>query len=300
MYPLTNSEMASFLNCRRGWYIRYYRRLARLTHSSLPTIGTMYHHGLERYYSTGDTEVAGMIRAEGAELLEQFPDSADRILKDVEYAAIMLEGYFEWLEETGADIGLSVIGAERTVEVPLEGTPYTLRGKIDAQLRRDVDGALLQLEHKTTGNLTDIPRYAQSAPQFLTYDLLAFLDAKRGEGQATDGVIVNMAKRVKRTQKATPPFYGRHEVRHNLDELRAHWKHVVRLGYEIDDTRKALDQGASHHTVCPPNVSRNHTFTCDCASITAMFDDGSDVEGFLAEAYEEHDPYERYADEEVA
>ena len=295
--PLTNSEMAAFTNCRRGWYLTYYRCLVRGTHQSLPSIGNMYHHGLEHYYNTGDTEVAEMIRAEGAELLEKYPDEGARILKDVEIAAIMLEGYFEWLEEEGADVGLTLIGAERSVEVPLEGTEFTLRGKIDAQLSRESDGALLQLEHKTTANLTDIPRYAQSAPQFLTYDLLAYIESKMGSGQATDGVILNMAKRVKRTQKATPPFYARHEVRHNVEELRAHFRHVVSIGREIQRVSEALDNGASHQDWCPPSISRNHTFMCSCAPVTAMFDDGSDLEGFLADVYEKFDPYERYQEE---
>ena len=297
---LTNSEMMAFTTCRRGWFIRYYRRLQRATHYSLPTIGNMYHHGLEHYYKLGDTDVAQMIRNEALALAEQFPADGEQVYRDAEMASIMLEGYFEWLEETGADAGLNVIGAEESVEIELMGTPYKLRGKIDARLQRESDGALLQLEHKTTGDLTAIPKYAQSAPQFLTYDLLAFLKAKEEGVDATDGVIINMARRVKRTSRAKPPFYGRHEVRHNVDELRSHWRHVVAIGRGIERTRKALDAGASHHDVCPPSVTRNHTFSCECAPITSMFDDGSDIEGYLTEFYVEFDPYARYDEEEAA
>lgn len=302
MFALTNSEMASFMSCRRGWYITYYRRLRRrYDRESLPTIGNMYHHGLQEYYERGQENVPQLIRAEALALCERYPADAAEVYKDAEMAAIMLEGYFQWLEEEGADVGYRVVGAEQSVEVPLANTPFTLRGKIDTVLEREVDGAWLQLEHKTTANLTDIPRYAQSAPQFLTYDLLAFLRAREeGEGRATDGVIVNMAKRVKRTVRAKPPFFARHEVRHNVEELRAHWRHVVGIGRDIERVREALDAGVTHHEVCPPAVNRNHTFSCRCAPLTAMFDDGSDVEGFLAESYEEHDPYERYMEEEAA
>ena len=296
MPALTNSEMAAFTNCRRGWWLRYYRQLQRRhEYSSLPSVGNFYHIGLEAYYNMGETNVTQLALNYAEEMIRETPDLSAQIMKDVELAVIMLEGYFEWLEETGSDVGLKIIGAEQAVEVPLEGTQLRLRGKIDTRMEREVDGAWLQLENKTVGNLTDIPKYAQGAPQFLTYDLLAFLKAREEkEGRATDGVILNMARRVKRTASAKPPFYARHEVRHNVHELRAHWKHVVAVGTEIQSVRAKLDAGAEHHDICPPTVSRNHTWSCPCAPITTMFDDGSDVEGFLAETYEEHDPWARY------
>lgn len=296
MQPLTNSEMAAFMNCKRGWWLTYYRQLRRIKDwASLPSIGTMYHNALEVYYRTGETDVADMIRARTDELVLDYPDLEKEIRKDGELAAVMVEGYFDWLEETGADSGLKIVGAEEAVEVALAGTPYTLRGKIDARLEREADGAWLQLEHKTVQNLGDIPKYAQSAPQFLTYDLLAFLMAKdEGVGRPTDGLLINMARRVLRSARANPPFYARHEVRHNIDELRAHFRHVVAIASEIDRTRQRLDAGEAHHDVVPPTSGRNHLYSCKCAPVTTMFDDGSDAEGYLADFYEQHDPWERY------
>lgn len=154
----------------------------------------------------------------------------------------------------------------------------------------------MQLEHKTVGNFTDLPRVAQSSPQFLTYDLLAYLT--KPDGVPTDGVILNMLRRVKRTARAKPPFYMRHEVRHNVNELRAHWRHCVAIGWQISGAREALDAGADHHDVCPPSVDRSHSWACSCAPLGAMLDDGSDVEGFLSELYEVYDPMERYGEKE--
>lgn len=298
MQPLTNSEMAAFMNCRRGWYITYYRRLKKTRdYASLPSIGTMYHKGLELYYNEGRTDGPEIISAEAAELMSLYPELADQISKDAEKTAIMLEGYFDWVEETGADEGLTVIGAEQGVEVVLGETGYRLRGKIDTRLEREADGAWLQLENKTVGDLVSIPQYAQSAPQFLTYDLLAFLLAREEGGRATDGVILNMAKRVRRTKAAKPPFYARHEVRHNVDELRNHYRHVVAIGGMIEASHVALDSGASHHEVCPPKIDRNHVWSCACQPVTEFMDDGSDFEPFLAEMYEPFDPLERYKEE---
>jgi hypothetical protein len=255
---------------------------------------------LEGYYNNGIEDPASYVLTTAAQQVEEFPEIADQIMKDAELAAIMAEGYIEWLEETGADVGLKVIGAECQVEVPLGTTPYTLRGKIDTRLEREADGAWLQLEHKTVGNLTDLPKYAQSNPQFLTYDLLSYLKAQEEGDRATDGVILNMARRVKRTAKAKPPFYARHEVRHNVDELRAHFRHVVAIGREIEQVWNALDGGTSHHDVCPPAIDRNHLWYCSCAPITTMFDDGSDVESYLEDLYEDYNPFARYDEEEAA
>jgi hypothetical protein len=293
---LTNSEMSQFLNCRRGWWLSYYRGLRLKDHapSKAIIVGSLFHSGLELFYRGEEPDVVvEHVRALVEKLLNDYPGDRD-IADAVEVALIILEGYFPWVAE-GHDADYVVLGSEQTVEVKLPDTPFRLRGKIDAPIRREADGAKLQLEHKTVGNFTDLPRIAQSHPQFLTYDLLAHLKERQDGGEVrTDGVLLNMAKRVKQTSRAKPPFYARHVVRHNLDELRAHFRHVVSVGHDIEQVRAALDGGHEHHDICPPRITRDHTWSCPCSGVTQMFDDGSDVEGFLAEFYETYDPWERY------
>ncbi len=295
MNPLTSSEMSSWQTCQRGWWLTYYRCLRPVRdYAPLASVGTLYHKGLQMYYEDGvaSEEMLQLLRNDAEALLMEYPDYGEQILKDTELAAIMLEGYFEWVEENSADVGLKVIGVEEMVEVPVG--PYTLRGKIDARMEREFDGAWLQLEHKTSGDLTSIPKGAQTNPQFLTYDLLAFLKAKEEGGRATDGIIVNIARRVKRTPRAKPPFYARHEVRHNVDELRAHYKHVAAIGDQIAFARLQLDSGGEHHKIVPPSAGREHQWKCACAPLGAMFDDGSAAEDYLEELWEPYDPLERY------
>lgn len=294
---LTSSEMRQWQTCQRGWWLSSYRGLRRKQHiPSLPNVGNLVHDGLEAYYNSELENPADLVAEKRDKLIADFPDYAEQVTQDAALAAIMLEGYVDWAAAEGVDYGLEIIGAEQSVEA--EVGPYTLLGKIDARVRRESDGALLQLEHKTCGNLTDHPKWAQSNPQFLTYDLLAFMT--KPDGVPTDGVIVNMLRRVKRTPRAKPPFYGRHEVRHNVDELRAHYTHVVGIGNQIAAARQQLDAGYDPQLICPPAPSRNHTWSCECAVLGAMFDDGSDVEDYLSEFYEQHDPLARYAPEEEA
>jgi RecB family exonuclease len=287
--------MRAWQTCQRGWYLSYYRKLRRVYDApKLPNIGTFFHGVLERYYNGEDPNPNQWIVDMMEPLIEKYPDYSADIQEAGTMAAIMSEGYFEWLEESGEDANLEVEGAEVGVETDVG--PYKLRGKIDARVRRRTDGALLQLEHKTVGNLSDHPKWARQNPQFLTYDLLSFMT--KPDGVPTDGILLNMARRVKRTPRAKPPFYGRYEVRHSVEELRKHYEHVVGIGDQITKAHQRLDAGESHHVVCPPAPSRAHLWSCACAPLGSMPDDGSDVEAYLEEFYEWHDPMERYGDKE--
>ncbi len=292
---LTQSELAAFDRCERKWWLGWYRKLRRRdVFDRLPGIGTFVHAGLEAYYDGRTRDPLEVVRERATATIENLPEHAEAIADAAGLAGIMLEGYMEWLHESGEDVGLMFDGAERKVEAALKPSPYILRGKIDATFVRERDGARVQLEHKTVGNLTDLPKIAQANFQFLTYDLLAYLKAMEGDGTRTDGVLLNMLRRVKRTAQAKPPFYKRHEVRHNTQELRNHWKHVVELARRQDAAIARLDAGEDHHNAAPKSWERSCSYSCDFYAVCPLLDDGSDAEGFLAAEYEEHDPLERY------
>ncbi len=292
MLLLTSSEMKTWLNCQRGWWLSHYLCMRRKHEmSSLPSVGNHVHAGLEAYYCGDVGRPSDLVSKRANSMLTEFPELSTQISKDAELSTIMLDGYIDWAAETGADSDLEFVAAEQTVEV--EVGPFHLRGKIDSRFRQKSDGALIMLEHKTCGNLSDHPVWAQSNPQFLTYAMLAMMT--KPDGVRTDGLTVNMLRRVKRTVKAKPPFYGRHAVRHTADELRSHYKHVVAIGTQIANARARLDAGEEHHLVCPPNFNRNHAWGCACAGLDSLPDDATaDLKGFLQDYYEVHDPNERY------
>jgi PD-(D/E)XK nuclease superfamily len=292
---LTSSEMSQWLKCQRGWWLTYHRKLRRKNdYSSLPTVGNLVHDGLQRYYEGKLERPSDLVAQKASLLLAEHPELEVQISKDAELATVMLDGYLEWVAEEGVDSDLEFVAAEQTVEVQVG--PYRLRGKIDARFRRKYDGALVMLEHKTCGNLSDHPVWAQSNPQVLSYDMLAMMT--KPEGVRTEGVIINMLRRVKRTPRAHPPFYGRHWVPHNPDELRSHYKHVVGIGRQIENARAQLDAGADHHYVTVPNFNRNHSWSCACFGLDTLPDDGGDLEGYLEDFYEPYNPNERYDDDD--
>ena len=294
---LTSSELKTFQRCKRKWWLGDVRKLRKKTYEgSAPlTIGTLVHSGLEAFYRPTDiTPPVTAVHNKAQRMIERYPDAAGEILEAADLAKIMLDGYLDWIEEEGADADLEVYAAEEKVEVPVG--PFTLRGKMDARAVRRSDNTRVQIENKSVGNLADVPKTAQMNPQFLTYDLLSVLS--KGVGERTDGIILNMLRKVKRSKSAKPPFYGRHEVRHNLDELRNHYRHIVGLGHEMERIEGLLGQGWLHHSVVPPSPTRDCSWDCKFYEVCPLFDDGSDVEGMLTAGFEEYDPLERYEDEE--
>ena len=298
MTVLTNSEMADFDRCKRRWLIRHYwhlRRVGGAEHKDYFDVGNLVHTALEEYYDPskgGNPQHSLLVRAR--KMIDADPENAETIAKNAELASIMTEGYLEWVTEEGVDADLDVYAAEETLEAELPGG-HVLMGKLDARAMQKSTGLRVFLEHKTVASLGDLPATAQTNRQFKTYFLLEFLNG----GERTDAVLLNMLKKVKRTARATPPFYARHSVRYNTDEIRNHWKHVVALSREMDLVRMRLDDGEDHHDVCPPNPDQCcGTWNAPFRGVCSMFDDGSDIEGLLAVEYEEYDPMERYKEDE--
>lgn len=301
---LSNSEFKEYERCKRKWYWHTYRRLSPAVEDapgSNLSIGNIVHDMLAGFYGPEKLDPVAALEADYAAQLSASPAEETEILKEKALTEAMVTGYLEWLEETGADQDLVITGTEQMVEIPLvEGV--NLLSKLDAPVERVSDGAKLALEHKTvTGLDVNLPLLKLDT-QLLTEHLVRFLHAMKEGATAEEaydqchGVLYNMLKKVKRTSSAKPPFYGREDVPHNINELRNHWRHVVARAAEINETRARLDAGEDMHTACTPNPTRDCTWDCPFFKICVMADDGSDVEGALAAMFVERDPLERYAD----
>jgi hypothetical protein len=310
---LSNSEMAEWRRCRRKWYLSHYRRLRKKTDDepgSATWIGNLVHDALAAYYDPVEpVDPVGYAEAALEVAIAEHPSIEDAARKEFEMVRIMLEGYIEWLAESGADAGLRVLGSEQTVrvEMKLAGEPVgvTLLAKLDAPIERESDGFRSALEHKTTDSLTAPIEGYRINTQFLTEHLARFLHAME-QGMSPEeayndcpGITVNLIRKSKRTARAKPPFYAREEVTHNIHELRNHWHHVVTIAREIASAEARLDAGEDHRTVVPSNpIPRDCSWSCPFFRLCPMMNDGSDYEGYIEAAFEEHDPLERYADME--
>jgi hypothetical protein len=314
---LSNSEMAVWRRCPRRWYLSHHLRLKKKAGDepgSALSIGNSYHDALAAYYDPKNpVNPVEYVEAAYSLAITEHPSEEKELLKEKELLLAMTKGYLEWLAETGEDSNLIVQGSEQTVRVPLrsaDGEPITLANgetlhllsKLDAPVERKSDGLKLALEHKTTGSLDEPLGGYRIDAQFLTEHLARFLQAIEDGWTPEDayascsGILVNLAKKVKRTAAAKPPFYKRVDVIHNIHELRNHWKHVVQIAYEIADAEMRLNAGESHQSVCRPTpIPDRCKWECEFFRICPLADDGSDFEGALEAMFEERDPLERYA-----
>lgn len=295
---VSNSELATFKECRRKWWLTYYRGL---TPKNVPmhgplALGTRIHYALEMYYTDHSDPIevfVNTVEEDRVWLLAEERDTTD-FDKEAELGRIMLEGYLEWLEETGADSDLEVVSAEQKLIVPIMDGKVNIIGKLDMRVKRKIDGVRLFMDHKTAASASNVTRTAHMNWQPKMYLLLEML--KDDEDQRCDGMIYNILKKVKRTATAKPPFYERVEIRHNKETMRAFWLQVHGVIQQIIATRAALDAGHDPHVVAYPTPTNDCTWKCPFYAACPMFDDGSAAEHMIEDYFVQADPYKRYED----
>lgn len=294
---LSNSEIQTFKDCRRRWWLSYYRRMQpkQKEYSGALALGSRVHAALDDYYANGValldsyTELAAKDRL----ILEAEMRDTTSFDSEVELGRIMLEGYLEWVEENGIDAELDIVSTEETIIAPLFDGEVELQGKLDMRVRRKIDGVRMFRDFKTVGgSLSDFANLAPMNEQVLTYMLLEML--KDGEENRSEGGIFTMLKKVKRSSRAVPPFYEQIEIRHNIFTIRSFWNRIHGVIADLMRVRKALDEGESHTSVAYPHPTRDCKWKCPFFSICTMFDDGSSAEQALSEMFEEADPYAYY------
>jgi hypothetical protein len=309
---VSNSELQTFKRCRRKWWLAWFRGLALRAEppTGVRQIGDRCHRALKGHYVPGGPtrpeqlldELERLIILDRTAAGEMEPDVAKKFESEADLERIMLEGYVEWLATTGADADYEVIAPETYLEAHIINyvpTSVAIIGKLDVRLRRRSDGAHLFMDHKTVGDLRAPTLMLPLDEQMLHYHLLESLNVD--EGKRSVGALYNMLKRVKRTDRAKPPFYERVEVRHNEHELRSYRRRVQTEVIEILELEEELNGPAGKHpeSVAYPSPRRECTWDCDFFAVCPMFDDGSRAEAMLAQLYTKRDPLEYYISEAI-
>lgn len=308
------TKINDWQQCRRKWWLRWYRQLdADSDLTDVRNTGIRIHEALAAWYVPEGEEkldprdvLRQAIKRDWNETLrrKQVVTGSDQysvLAKKWESVAVleraMVEGYMEWIEETGADAGFTVVGSELEVAVnmtdPTTGMTVQARGVIDSKIRRDVDGVRLFIDHKSVGDFERATRFLKMRNQMLHYHLIEWLSAGPGETRC-DGALYNMLRRVKRTEKAKPPFFQRKEVMHTEIQLRAYRARLLGEARSMARAEKLLEAGVPHHMAVPPSPSDDCHWKCDFAAVCPMFDDGSRAEDMLQVVYHQGDPWQRY------
>lgn len=320
--PISNSEIQVFKDCRRKWWLQYYRGLHRKAISGVGPLplGTRVHAALEQYHRDNRDPVEAYLELleqdkilfdanHGTELSlakeglpEDSEDSDDELLDKVtkkfisegEMGRIMIEGYLEWLEETGMEAEYEIIDVEQANRYLLMDGRVELIGKMDIRLHGINDDTTYIGDIKTAAQFALYDNTAHMSEQLMLYTMLERLS---NTGNATaDGGVYIVLKKVKRTATAKPPFYKRYVIRFNEATLQAFWTRLHGELRDILSVRDALDSGADHKYVAYPSPSGDCVWKCPFFSVCPMFDDGSSAEMWLNEYAEVGDPYARYED----
>ena len=308
-YRLSNSEAKEFKRCRRKWWLRSYRNLVPLREkvAGASSLGTRVHKALE-LISEGDT-AAGLadFHARVNADVHDFPEQEKEIRAEADLALAMIEGYIEWIAEEGGDEDIEVLSNEEVISADLPHhlltyTPVQLIGKLDQKVRRISTGERSFRDYKTVQDFSRI-RLLQMDTQMKHYHLIEMLtlanegqDRETLEAERAGGAIYEMIRKVKRSARAKPPFFMRHEVRHNFEEMRNYYHSIAAQAHEIIITWNRLDSGESHQTAVPPNPTRDCSWDCDFVAVCPMFDDGSHVEEMLEITYRKGDALARYTE----
>lgn len=295
----SNSEFQTFKQCRRQWDLRWRRKLSRATEPRTGplALGTKVHLALASMYSLkSPADPLEVLKAAYATDLEAYPDEADDILKDRALALTMVEGYVQWVAETGADDWFEVIDEEVPFEVPLmDGV--NLVGRLDLVIRRRSDGALACLDHKTTASLVTPLKTVHLSEQGRTYSTLLKLTYPDAP---VSGAVWSWLLKSKRTARSTPPYYQREELWYTEHELRSFYKRLCGQVRDVLAVEEALGAGGDPLYYAYPTPSDTCSWKCEYLAVCPLFDDGSHVEGVLGSgAYAVVDPYGRYFEETV-
>lgn len=302
---ITNSEIQTFKDCKRKWWLGNYRALkpTSKTYVGPLTLGIRVHNALEAFYTTGENPVDEYERLQRVDnkLFENSNDASfEKKVKafnsEAELGRIMLEGYMEWMAEENPDADLQVIGAETKLSTRLEMDPRVeLMGKTDLKVKRASSGKHAILDHKTAQSFNMYYETSHMSEQLMLYVLLEKMDKVNGD-PLVDGGIYNLIKKVKRSGTAKPPFYERMDVRFNDKTLESFWIRTMGTVRDIMELRDRLDAGADHKFYAYPSPTKDCTWKCPFFQVCPMFDDGSSAEAMLEELYEQVDPNARYED----
>lgn len=199
------TELATFRECRRAWYLEYVRELAPRTPIQALWFGTLIHTGLEGYYREGRSLQHALIDFDAAyqeslpKLEEGFgltwESAAQEFLDAYQLGREMLTNYAEYEPMSGAE--WTVTSLEDRVAVPiksangrsaLKGSPK-LKGRMDMVVTTPeglvivdhktasgpgsvASGRILEQDDQLTGYAYIFWRLTGDLPRYLVYDVL--------------------------------------------------------------------------------------------------------------------------------
>lgn len=295
-FKTSYSEIKTFTTCKRKWYLSYYRSLTKKKRdiSKARDTGIAVHGILEEFYLGGGLDgehamEAATIwyenaRSEDLELVQYDAKALKETADIYDLAWVVFEGYTQWLEQTGADTSWSNFRSEEKLE--FEG-PHgvIINGRLDLMADDADDDTLVVLDFKAVDSISRmVQSLSVDQSQGLFYSLLAKLTLA---GDRDTKAVWSMLKRSKRTARAKPPFYQRHQLHMNPDMMRTFYERLHGVLGDMLLLERRLNAGESHQVVAYPNPNGDCSWSCEFYAICGMMNDPrSDVEWAIENHYQ--------------
>lgn len=274
-YRVSHTEVQTFKRCRRKWYLRYHlgwkqrdkvRRVARDT-------GIVVHAALHEYYANDydeDRAVSYVADRRAEDLSIAQPHEVETLTEVYNLSSVILDGYFEWLGETGADAAFRITGSEQQLEAPgpIEGT--TLFGIVDL-IGEHTDGSIVVLDTKVVASIEETIRMLHLNEQALMYGILA--KANEPNPARPFRIVWSMLKRSKRTARAVPPFYERYELTVSPGQLELYYEQLHGVLSQILELEQRLNDGAPANAVAYPSPTKDCPWECEFISVCPAMND---------------------------
>lgn len=291
---ISNSEITQFKSCRRKWRNEYILGYGREETSGPLALGTRVHGALASYYSLKGTPDGAL--TEYNRLVAQDTDKVsvekyDDFVKEAKLGFVMLEGYFQWIEEEGADADLEILEPEEEIEhtFSLGEHTVTLLAKRDAKGYDHQIGRKFFLDHKTQGS--GGPPALDLNEQVRTY---AFIEKMNHPEDPIEYAIWNVLRKVLRSARAKPPFYYRLEEEISPIQIANYWLKLQGVLTDIIRVKEDLERGVDHHIACYPTPGLHCSWGCAYRQICPLADDGSYYNEAMQAIFEPRKPYARY------
>lgn len=290
----SNSEIEVWRDCRRKWMLQYYLSLQKKEREvRYPlTVGNLVHGAFEVYYGllaegideddAADEADVFLVNKRAEDLSECAEEYKDVIDKAHKAASACWASYLSWLDETGADLNLRIIGSEDKLSKPgpLPGT--VLNGRIDLLAEDTRNGDIVVIDLKLVQSITEKIRMLHLDTQTKTYALLA-----RHKYHKPVKVMFRIVKINQRSAKVKGAQEEEYVIHLNEGQLDTYEKQLAGVFQDIIDTTEALDNGGHHQTLAYPSPSDSCSWKCPFFAVCPQMDDPhSDAEWLLNDAYE--------------
>lgn len=292
VHRYSNSEVSTWRDCRRRWMLQYYVGLRKRERDvRYPTeVGNLVHGALEVFYLAGgihSSEAASLAdlyladkRAE--DLAECAEEHADTIIKAHRTASACVASYLHWLDESGVDLDLRILGSEDKLEAagPIDNT--VVNGRIDLLAEDKRTGDIVVIDFKLVSSISEKIRMLHLDTQSKTYALLA-----REKFGKPVRVAFRLVKINQRTAKVKGVQEEQYQIVLNDGQIETYREQLGGIFADIIATTERLDSGEHHQRVAYPSPSDSCSWKCPFFAVCPLLDDpASDAEWLLNDAYE--------------